>query len=128
MVESAIHVLSIGVGDFTMKTRTLILEKAGFKVLEVSDLRRVESACAETSFSVAVLGQAINPNEKRRIADVVLKYCSEAKILDLHTGLMPELPEADAHMQLNTVQPLGLVERVAELAQQRGKSKASRAV
>jgi hypothetical protein len=59
-----------------------------------------------------------------RIADVVLAACRSAKILELHTGIAKELPQADAHLQLSAIEPEGLVATVSELIETARKKKA----
>lgn len=75
----------------------------------------MQAACETNSFAVAILGQSLNPSEKMRIADVIFKHCGSARILELHTAISAELPEADAHLQVNAIQPEGLIEAVAML-------------
>ena len=115
MARRKLDILCIGINDAAMHTRRLILEKAGYRVTQARDLRQVKTECESTSFSVAVLGQSLNPSEKKRIADVVLQHCKSAKILELHQGIAPELPEADAHLHIAASEPEGLVEAVSTL-------------
>lgn len=107
--------LCVGIDDASMATRRLILEKAGHTVTQLHDLRQVQAACETKSFSVVVLGQSLNANEKKRISDILLKYCKNAKILELHSGIGPELPSADSHLQVNAGQPEALSEAVNAL-------------
>jgi|SRR5690348_17704573 hypothetical protein len=116
-------VLCIGMDDVAMRTRRLILEKAGHAVSQARDLRRVKEACEVNSFAVVILGQALNASEKRRITDVVLTSCKFAKILELHTGIKPELPQADRHLQVSASEPQDLVDAVAALLQNPRKMK-----
>ena len=60
------EVLGVGFDDAAMRTRRLILERAGHVVTQARDLRQVQAACENTSFAVAVLGQSLNANEKKR--------------------------------------------------------------
>jgi hypothetical protein len=69
------NILCIGLNNVLMKTRTLILEKAGHKVTQACDLRQVDVAGETNSLAVAILGQSLNSNEKMRIADVILTRC-----------------------------------------------------
>ena len=115
-------VLCIGIDSAAMRTRMLILERSGHKVTQARDLRQIQAACETISFSVAVLGQSLNASEKKRISDVILTHCKSAKILELHTGISPEVPHADEHLQISAIDPQGLVDAVAALLQRpRGK-------
>lgn len=107
-----------------MQTRRLILEKAGYKVAQARDLRRVKAECESNSFFIVILGQSLNGSEKKRIADVVLTCCKTAKILELHSAIAPELPGADAHLQVTASEPEGLVEAVNTLLKTPRKRKA----
>jgi len=119
-------ILCIGMNNAAMQPRTLILEKAGHNVTQARDLRQVKSACEATLFDVAILGQSLNSSEKKRITDVVLTNCKAARILELHTGIAPELPEADAHLRLTTSQPEGLMEAVNAVLRRPRRKKAGR--
>jgi 4-hydroxy-3-methylbut-2-enyl diphosphate reductase IspH len=116
-------VLCVGIDDAAMQTRRLILEKAGHVVSQARDLRRVKEACDANSFSIVILGQALNASEKRRISDVVLTHCKSAKILELHTSITPDVPEADEHLQVSATEPESLIEAVDGLLRTRRKQK-----
>jgi hypothetical protein len=93
----------------------LILERAGHSITQARDLREVVAACRDTIFSVVILGQTLPAKEKLRVCEVVRRECAGAKILELHTGLAPELPSADAHLHVATGAPEELADRVNEL-------------
>ena len=114
-------VLCIGRDDAAMQTRMLILERAGHSVSQARDLRQVKAACETFSFAVAVLGQSLNPNEKKRIVDVIMTSTKPTRILELHSGIAPELTEADEHLQVSATEPEALVKAVNTLLQQRRK-------
>ena len=115
MAQRGANILCIGIDSAAMRTRLLILERAGHKVTQARDLRQVQSACETISFDVAILGQSLNANEKMRINDVLQKNCKSAKILELHTGLAPDLPHADEHLQATTMEPEDLIDAVKAL-------------
>ena len=121
MSKDIADILCIGIDNSAMRTRLLILEGAGHNVTQARDLRQVQAACETVSFAVAILGQSLNPSEKKRITDVVLTHCKSAKILELHTGIAPELPQADDHLQVSAVDAQGLVNAVNALLHKRKK-------
>ena len=124
MARAVTDVLCVGLDDAGMQTRRMILERAGHTLTQAQDLRQVQAACKSIKFSVVVLGQSLNANEKKRVSDIVLTHCKGAKLLELHTGIAPELPKADGHLQVNGGEPEGLVEAVNTLARKRRKMKA----
>jgi hypothetical protein len=98
-----------------METRRMILERAGHSVTSAQDLRDVIAACRSEAFEVVILGQSLPRNEKLRIRDVVHIECRNAKVLELHTGITPELPSADGHLHVATGAPEALVDCVNNL-------------
>jgi len=111
------NILCIGTADATMATRRMILERAGHSVTEAVDLRQVIAACESRNFEVAVLSQTLPDKEKARVSDTIIRMY-DAKILELHTGVAPELLSADAHLQMTTSAPEGFLECVNALASQ----------
>jgi hypothetical protein len=107
-----------------MQTRRLALEQAGHTVAQARDLRQVQAVCTTSSVSVVVLGQSLNANEKKRVSDAVLTFCKSALILELHTGVAPEFPGADAHLRVNGNGTEGFVEAVSRLMRKQRKAKA----
>lgn len=124
MAQRAADILCVGIDNAAMQTRLLILERAGHNVIQARDLRRVKTACETISFDIAILGQSLSGNEKKRIIDVVIACCKTAKILELHTGIAPELTEADAHLQVSAMDPEVLIEAVDTLLGTTRKKKA----
>jgi hypothetical protein len=78
-------VLCTGVDEMLLRKRRLILEGAGHQVIPATDEKALLAACTKHSFDVAVIGRAISPNVKRRIALLVRQHCPGAKILELYT-------------------------------------------
>jgi hypothetical protein len=67
--------------------------------------------------------QNLPRNEKLRVRDVIYIECPDAKILELHTSIVPELPSADAHLHVAGGAPEGLVECVEALVNMRRKKR-----
>ena len=76
-------VLCTGIDEAQLQARRLILERAGHRVVSVTNAKTLTSLCEKYSFDVAVIGQSISPNMKRRIAALVRQHCPDAKILEL---------------------------------------------
>ena len=113
------NILCIGIGNAAMQTRKMILERAGHTVTQARELREVMAACRVDSFSVAILGPALPRNEKLRVRDLLYIECRDAKVLELHIGVAPEISSADAHLQVTASEPEGLVECVESLIMNR---------
>src|SRR5438270_2493529 len=100
-----------------MKTRRMILESAGHRVIDSMDVTEVKNACAENTFDVAVIGQSLPPNEKLRIQQLLREVCPSAKLLELHSTWQAQtLPDADDWLQVPPDRAAELAERVTALA------------
>jgi CheY-like chemotaxis protein len=113
-------VLSTGVDKALLKTRRLILESAGHKVATVMDETALLVACKEHSFDVAVIGQTVSANFKRRACTLIRQHCPAAKILELYPPHMGRvLDDADSWLVVPAEAPQELAERVDELARKK---------
>lgn len=114
-------VLCTGIDQSLLRTRKLILEKAGHTVVTATDQREVMAACRNQQFNVAVIGQTVSTNNKRAICSLVRQNCPSAKILELYQANHgPALPdgEADAWLEVPTDVPQDLAAQVSRLATQ----------
>ena len=80
-------------------------------------------AACENPIRVAVIGNSLKAREKMRVSDLVRTQCKAVKILELHTGISPELPSAHAHLRVTVSQPEGLIEAVNALLPQARQAK-----
>jgi len=114
-------VLCVGTDELLMDTRRLLLQRAGHTVVIAADLRIIEAACHERRFDVVVLGDALVPPEKRRVADLVHEVCAGARILELHkVNQRPAVSDADDWMESPAEVPASFAERVSSLAARKG--------
>lgn len=112
-------VLCTGIDDSILTTRRLILEAAGHKVFTVTDEKALLTLCKEHHFDVAVVGQTVDNNIKRRIGALIRTNCPHTKVLELYEPhLGRALEDADSWMLTPTDVPKDLPDRVDELAKQ----------
>ena len=117
-------VLCTGIDEAQLQARRLILERAGHRAVSVTDAKTLITVCEKYSFDVAVIGQAVSPNMKRRIASLVRQHCPDAKILELCQPNAPKvLTDADSWLNLPVDDPKELADRVNELAQEKRDAK-----
>lgn len=110
-------VLCTGRDPSLLRTRKLILEKAGHTVITATDPRTVAAACQQYRFDVAVLGQSVSPESKRILGGLIRQLCSSVKILELYQANSgPEIQDADSWLEVPTDVPQDLAQRVSELA------------
>lgn len=111
-------VLCTGSEPVVMKTRQLLLERAGHTVILASNHSQVEKACESHQFDVAVIGQNVSPAVKERFFLLLREHCTTAKILELHRPFNEKvLQEADAWLVMPSETPEELAELVTALAQ-----------
>src|SRR5579859_5115570 len=110
-------VLCTGVDKTLLSTRKFILEHAGHTVIAVSDESALVAACRKHRFDVAVIGQTVSSNVKRRIFSLIRENSPDAKVLELypfHDGRV--LDHADAWLAVPADVPQDLADRVTVLA------------
>jgi CheY-like chemotaxis protein len=117
-------VLCTGVDKALLLSRRLVLEHAGHTVVSAMDEQTLTAVCQKHSFDVAVIGQAVSPNTKLRIASLIRRHCPDTKILELYPLYSEKvLANADSWLSVPVDVPKNLADRVNELAQ--GKSGAT---
>ena len=110
-------VLCTGVDPSVVRTRQLILERAGHVVVSALDEPSLIAACGQHEFQVVVIGQTVSANIKRRIARLIREGCPTAKVLELYTlSTGKVLEEADSWLEVLADVPQELAARVADLA------------
>lgn len=110
-------VLCTGVDQSVVRTRQLILERAGHIVVPALNETALVSACKQNSFEVAVVGQTPSAQTKRRIAQFIRECCPGAKLLELYTVSSGKvLEDADSWLEVLADVPQELAERVQALA------------
>lgn len=110
-------VLCIGADPTLMKTRRLILELAGHRVVSVTDEQDVPGACKDNHFDVAIIGQSVRPEKKRLMAKLIRQFCSSAKILELFPPHQGEtLEDADSWLPVPPSAPNDFTTQVTKLA------------
>lgn len=110
-------VLCTGVDQSLIRTRKLILERAGHTVVTASNQHELMAACREHQFDVAVIGQTVSLNIKKSVASLIRQYCPDAKLLELYqVDVGRAVEDADSWMEVPTDVPKDLSDRVTDLA------------
>jgi hypothetical protein len=110
-------VLCTGLDPSVVRTRQLILERAGHVVIPALDEASLITACQQNKFDVAVVGQTVSPKIKRRIAGLIRESCRDAKLLELYTVSSGRvLEDADSWLEVLADVPQELAARVGALA------------
>jgi len=110
-------VLCTGVDFALVRTRQLILQRAGHTVVIAMNESAVVSACEQHEFDVAVIGQTVSSQTKRQLGSLVRQHCPTAKVLELYRfSLGKVLEDADEWLEVPVDVPQELAERVSALA------------
>ena len=113
-------VLCTGIDPSVVRTRQLILERAGHVVVTAMDEASLIKACQQNKFDVAVVGQTFSPKIKRHIAGMVRECCPGTRLLELYTISTGRiLDDADSWLEVLADVPQELAARVEALAAQR---------
>lgn len=111
-------VLCTGADPALMKTRQLLLEGAGHRVVTAADQPALIAACQQHAFDVAVIGQTASSTVKRRVLLLIREHCPSTRILELYQFSIGRiLEDADAWLEVPTHVPKELAQQVRALAQ-----------
>lgn len=112
-------VLCTGVDAALMKTRQLILERAGHTVIPAPDEKAIRAACRANQIDIAVIGQTMPAFLKLRAFDIVREHCPLARVLELRSPYAVRILErADACLEM-PANPDAFIDAVNGLAVQR---------
>jgi Response regulator containing CheY-like receiver, AAA-type ATPase, and DNA-binding domains len=103
------RILSITYDESLLRTRELILRKAGFDVTSALGFVEARSLCAANRFDLVVVGHSIPVDDKIAILKFAKEGCSAATLC-LRKPNSRVLPEAD--YSTDKTDPRGLVEAV----------------
>jgi DNA-binding response OmpR family regulator len=113
-------VLCTGVNPQLMKTRKLLLEQAGHKVITASDERTVDNACQKHTFDVAVIGQDISRRIKPLLLNLIRELCDTTRVLELYSSSIGRILDgADDWLEVPTDSPADLAAKVGVLARRK---------
>lgn len=109
-------ILCTGFNRALMRTRKILLERAGHTVFAAMNEPAIAAACKQNRVDVVVLCQQVDRELKENTATLIRKHCPSAKILELYeadTGR--ELADADAWLEVPANLPSALADKVAAL-------------
>jgi hypothetical protein len=117
-------VLCTGANVNLVQTRVLILQQAGHTAVPALSAKEVQAACARQAFDVVVIGQAVAPTEKQRVAGLVREQCPGARILELYNSATGKaLADADDWLDVPQNVPQNLADKVTALAAKRNNTR-----
>jgi DNA-binding response OmpR family regulator len=76
--------------------RQRVLEKAGFQVINATDLISIREACKKHKIALIMIGYSLPPAEKRRVWHEAHESCYQIPILELYESGKPELMAGNA--------------------------------
>ena len=110
-----------------LKSRSAILEGAGYEVVPALNILSVERECQmNRPFDLVIIGYSLPKDEKRRAMLAIRQFCGRIPILELYShGTTPVDEEADEQLP-NTDEPDALLAKVSGLlAKKRKKGRAA---
>jgi hypothetical protein len=116
-LEGMAAVLCTGVDEGLLKSRKLILERAGHLVIPALGEKQLIAACTTYLFDIAVIGQTVSKLEKQRILGLIRHHCPKTRVLELFSPATgKQLSDADDWLEVPAQVPSDLAERVSMLA------------
>jgi hypothetical protein len=78
-------VLCTGVDEELIRSRKVLLERGGHRVVVAAGPWSLIQACMKHQFDVAVIEQAISQPRKRHLLKLVRRHCPETRVLELYS-------------------------------------------
>jgi DNA-binding NtrC family response regulator len=114
--QSKARILSLSYDDVLLRTRNMLLEREGYKVVSASNLETGIAACESGPFDVFVLGHSIPIADKQEMVQAFRRRCPGV-IISLRRGLGDELVVgADFHIDPD---PEQLLSRIASIVKEK---------
>src|SRR3954462_8039215 len=99
MSTQPLKILNVARDESLLKSRSAILDGAGYEVVPALTILKVQAACESQSFDLVIIGYALPKDEKRRVMVAVRKSCGLTPILELYSpGTVPVDQEADEEL------------------------------
>lgn len=100
MPEHRPRILNVALNEPLLKSRSAILEKAGYEVVPALNLLQIEAACKTyRDFNIVIIGYALPKEERRRVMASVRQRCGPMPILELYPqGTAPVDEQADEQL------------------------------
>lgn len=120
-------ILNVARNESFLKSRSAILEDAGYEVVPALNILTVERECeAHRSFDLVIIGSSLPKGEKRRAMLAIRQFCGRVPMLELYAhGTTPVDEEADEQLP-NTDEPDALLAKVNQvLTKKRKKGRAA---
>jgi len=118
-------ILNVARDESLLKSRSAILEGAGYEVVPALTILNVQAACEIQSFDLVIIGYALPKEEKRRVMLAVRNSCGLTPILELYApGTVPVDGEADEQLP-STDEPDALLAKVNEALTKKRKKRRS---
>jgi CheY-like chemotaxis protein len=110
------RILNVALHEAVLKSRSAMLEGAGYEVVPALSIVDLQRACEEQqSFDLVIIGYSLPKEERRRAMIMVRRHCGSVPILELYPhGTDPADVESDE--QLSTRSDLNtLLSKVSEV-------------
>jgi len=124
MPEHRPTILNVALNEPLLKSRSAILEKAGYEVVAALNLLQVEAACkTHRVFSLVIIGYALPKEERRRVIASVRQRCGPTPILELYPhGTAPVDEHADEQLP-SPEDPNVLLTKISEVLAKKRKGR-----
>jgi len=106
------RILSVSYDATLLRTRRMILEKAGYEVVSTSDLAEALEKCRSTDYDLVIMGHSIPRSDKLEIIRALRQHCPAPVLALLRGGEAPLKEAAESIDPFNPTLLLSAVERI----------------
>ena len=107
------RILSIAYDEALLKTRHLLLERAGYDVRSALGFVEARELCNQGGSDLIILGHSIPRSDKSAIVDLVKQRCGGAPVLALRRA--DEAPIEAADLSIDHADPDSLLKAVGRM-------------
>lgn len=106
------RILSVSYDPTLLRTRQMLLERAGYEVVSTPDLAGALEKCRDTEYDLVIMGHSIPPTDKLEIMHALRQHCPAPVLALLRPGESPLREAAESIDPFNPNQLLAAVDRI----------------
>ena len=106
------RILSVSYDATLLRTRQMLLERAGYEVVSTQNLTEALEKCRSTAYDLVIMGHSIPRSDKQDIIRALRQHCPAPVLALLRGGEAPLKEAADSIDPFNPSLLLSTVERI----------------
>ena len=106
------RILSVSYDTTLLRTRQMLLERAGYEVVSIPDLTVALEKCRSSAYDLVIMGHSIPRSDKQEIIRALREHCPAPVLALLRAGESPLKEATESIDPFNPNLLLAAVERI----------------